>query len=241
MQRIVFVTGGDKGIGRAIVERMALLYEKVIFTYNTNIDGADDITDKYPNTVSFQCDLGNREQTLTIAKKVLSDYGRIDILINNAGYDNDAIFTKMESVQWDLVLDVNLRSIFNLTHSFVEPMVVNNWGRIINFSSIAGFTGAFGKSNYAAAKAGIVGFTKSLAMELGRKGITVNGVAPGAVKTDMLMRIPEKYRDQIIKNIPCNRLGDVEEVADLVEFLVSDKATYINGQTIHINGGSYLI
>ena len=114
------------------------------------------------------------------------------------------------------------------------------WGRIINLTSIAGFTGAFGKSNYAAAKAGVVGFTKSLAMELGKKGVTVNAIAPGAIKTEMLMRIPEKYREGIIGNIPAGRFGEPEEVADLAEFLVSDKAKYINGQTIHINGGSYL-
>lgn len=239
-KKVVFITGGDKGIGRAIVERMAGLSDTVIFTYNTNQIGADEIRAGHPNTIAFRCDLNDRQLTLDLADQVNSEYGGVDILINNAGYDNDAVFAKMDAGQWDSVLDVNLRSIFNLTHSFVGGMIDRGWGRIINLTSIAGFTGAFGKSNYAAAKAGIVGFTKSLAMELGSKGITVNAIAPGAIRTDMLLRIPEKYRMKILENIPSHRLGEPEEVADLAEFLAGNKATYINGQTIHINGGSYM-
>src|ERR1035437_6486957 len=169
--KVLFLTGGDKGIGRAIVERMALQFETVVFTYNTNIVDANEITTKYKNIHSFQCNLKNREQTLEIAQKVKESYGMVDVLINNAGYDNDAVFSKMESNQWDDVIDINLKSIYNLTHAFLPGMIEKQWGRIVNVTSIAGFTGAFGKSNYAAAKAGIVGFTKSLAMELGRKGI----------------------------------------------------------------------
>lgn len=241
VNRIVFVTGGDKGIGRAIVERLAPIYQHIIFTYNTNKSGADEITSQYDNVNSFQCDLSDREQAQTIAREVLLQHGAVSILINNAGYDNDSVFAKMDSQQWDSVIDINLRSVFNIASLFVQPMMEQGWGRIINLTSIAGFTGAFGKSNYAAAKAGIVGFTKSLAMELGGKGITVNAIAPGAIKTDMLMRIPEKYRAKILENIPSHRLGEPSEVADLAEFLASDKATYINGQTIHINGGSYCL
>lgn len=237
----LFITGADKGIGMAIFERLASQFQTAIFTYNTNKDGAEAIVSKVPNAVSFQCDLSNRDQTVEIAEIVLQKYGSVDVLINNAGYDHDSVFTKMTADQWDSVLDVNLRSIFNLTHMFVNGMVKNGWGRIINLTSIAGYTGAFGKSNYAAAKAGVVGFTKSLAMELGSKGITVNAVAPGAIKTDMLMRIPEKYLEQILTNIPIHRFGEPSEVADLVEFLTSNKASYINGQTIHINGGSYCL
>ena len=237
----VLITGGDKGIGRAIAERMASLGAKVAFTYNRNIDGANEVTALHENTKSFQCDLGSSESILKLIKDVKEYLGGVDILINNAGYDNDATFVKMQEEQWNSVLDVNLRSMFPVTKAFIDGMIENGWGRIINLTSIAGYTGAFGKANYAAAKAGVVGFTKSLAMEFGKKGITVNGIAPGAVQTDLLMRIPEKYLDVIINNIPCKRLGHTSEVADLAEFLASDKATYINGQTIHINGGSYLM
>lgn len=239
--KTLFITGADKGIGNAIFERLAPQFQTAIFTYNTNKDGAEALVSKVSNAVCFQCDLSNRNQTIEIAESVLQQYGRVDVLINNAGYDNDSVFTKMTADQWDSVLDVNLRSMFNLTHSFVDGMVESGWGRIVNLTSIAGYTGAFGKSNYAAAKAGVVGFTKSLAMELGRKGITVNAVAPGAIKTDMLMRIPEKYLEQILTNIPIHRFGEPSEVADLVEFLTSNRASYINGQTIHINGGSYCL
>ena len=238
--KIVVVTGGDKGIGKAIVEKMASLYKYVIFTYNTNERGADQLSSSLPNTHAFQCDLQDKEQINETIRLILDRFHKVDIFINNAGYDDDAVFMKMSEEQWDSVIDINLRSIFNFTRPFVDVMIKNGWGRIVYLTSIAAFTGAHGKSNYAASKAGIVGFAKSLAIELGSKNITVNAIAPGAIKTDMLMRIPEKYRNVILENIPSRRFGEPEEVANLVEFLVSNKACYINGQTIHINGGSYL-
>jgi len=240
INKLVFITGGDKGIGRAIVEKMALKYNSVIFTYNRNKMGAEHLISKYDNLFCFQCDLRNYEVVRELAQEIKNKFPPIDILINNAGYENDAIFSKMNFSQWEEVIDVNLKSIFHFSNFFLPSMIDKGWGRIINLTSVAGFTGAFGKSNYAAAKAGIVGFTKSLAIEVGKKGITVNAVAPGAIKTDMLMRIPEKYRDKILENIPAGRFGETEEVADLIDFLASDKAAYITGQTIHINGGSYL-
>ena len=165
----------------------------------------------------------------------------MDILVNNAGYESDATFLKMQPEQWDSVIRINLESIYYFAHSFLRSMIKNNWGRIVNFTSIAGYTGVYGKSNYAAAKAGIVGFTKSLALEFGGKGITINAIAPGAIETDMLMRIPEKYREKILENIPSHKFGTVQDAAYLVEFLISDKSKYINGQTIHLNGGSYCL
>lgn len=241
IDKIVFITGGDKGIGRAIVQKMSNLYQKVIFTYNTNHDGANSLTQEFANTFAFQCDLSDYNQIKELAATVLQKYGRVDVLINNAGYESDALFTKMEEEQWNTVLDINLKSIYYFAHTFAPSMVTNGWGRIINLTSIAAYTGAFGKSNYATAKAGIVGFTKSIAMELAAKGITVNAIAPGAIETDMLMRIPEKYRDKILENIPSKQFGKPSDVAHLAEFLVSENASYINGQIIHINGGSYSI
>lgn len=241
IDKIVFITGGDKGIGRALVEKMSHLYQTVIFTYNSNHNGANSLIQEYANTVAYQCDLGNKIQVKEIAATILQKYGRVDVLINNAGYESDALFTKMEEEQWDTVLDINLKSIYYFAHTFAPNMVANGWGRIINLTSIAAYTGAFGKSNYATAKAGIVGFTKSIAIELASKGITVNAIAPGAIETDMLMRIPEKYRDKILANIPTKQFGKPSDVAHLAEFIVSENASYINGQIIHINGGSYSI
>jgi len=236
----IFITGGSKGIGRAIVEKLSPINNNIIFTCNHSVETAKDLAKLFPNSSFYTCDLRDFEQCSIISQEVISKFGRIDVLINNAGYDNDALFSKMDKQIWDDVLNVNLNSIFNFTKLFLPLMIENGWGRIVNVTSIAGFTGAFGKSNYAAAKAGIVGFTKSLAMELGSKGITVNAVAPGAIETDMLNRIPEKYKLKILESIPTKRFGKPDEVADLVAFLISDQAAYITGQTVHINGGSYL-
>lgn len=237
---IIFITGGSKGLGGAMVERFATNGHTVIFTYNSSGAKAEQLHAKHPSVSAYCCDLRDYHRCEEVAKAVKEHNGNIDVLINNAGYDKDATFSKMDKNTWDDVLGVNLGSIFNFTHFFLPLMIENKWGRIVNLTSIAGFTGAFGKSNYAAAKAGIVGFTKSLAMEVASKGVTVNAIAPGAIETDMLNRIPEKYREKILENIPAKRFGEPEEVADLVEFLVSNKASYITGQTIHINGGSYL-
>ena len=222
----VLITGTASGIGKGCAE-FFLKENHEVYGFDKNISSI-----QHPKYTHFCLDIRD--------KNSYPEIGPVDILINNAGYDNDALFLKMQSEQWDSVLNVNLRSLFTYTQPFASSMAEQRWGRIINLTSIAGFTGAFGKSNYAAAKAGIVGFTRSLAQELGGQGITVNAVAPGAILTDMLMRIPEKYRGDILRNIAAKRFGEPEEVADLIEFLSSDKATYINGQTIHINGGSFL-
>lgn len=238
-ERTVFITGGDKGIGKAIVENLAHTHRHVAFTYNSNKTGAEKIAASLPNVSCHQCNLSNRERIAELTHSIQQEIGRVDILVNNAACDRDAIFSKMTSREWDDVIDVNLRALYDVTFPFVSSMIEQGWGRIINLTSIAGFTGAFGKSNYSSSKAGVIGFTKSLSMELGGKGITVNSVAPGAIETDMLMRIPEKYRSTILQNIPAQRFGDPTEVADLIAFLASDRAAYITGQAIHINGGSY--
>jgi len=216
----IFITVGITGIGRAIVEKLSSVDNNIIFTYNQSIKEATDLIKSNSNSSFFSCDLRDFERCKSVAHEVLLKYGKIDILINNAGYDNDALFTKMDKEMWDDVLNVNLNSIFNFTNLFLPQMIESGWGRILNITSIAGFTGAFGKTNYAAAKAGIVGFTKSLAMELGAKGITVNAVAPGAIETDMLNRIPEKYKAKILGMIPAKRFGKPNEVADLIAFFI---------------------
>jgi len=237
--KTVFITGGSKGIGKALVKRMSQYYDCVLFTYNKGQSDADQITKDLSNCFCYQCDLKDYAHCREVAKQALSEHGRIDILINNAGYDEDSTFLRMPKSAWDDVIDVNLKSLYGFCQDFIPGMISQKWGRIINFSSIAGFTGAFGKSNYAAAKAGIVGFSKSLALEFASKGITVNIIAPGAIDTDMLRRIPPRYLERVLENIPMKRFGKTEEVSYLVEFLVGDSASYITGQTIHINGGSF--
>lgn len=239
--KVVFITGGDKGIGRGIATYLAMYYKNVIITYNTNAEGAKCLEESYDNVFIYQCDLNDKDSINRVADDVIFRFGGVDILVNNAGYENDATFLKMRPDQWESVIRINLESIYYFAHSFLPNMIKNNWGRIVNFTSIAGYTGVYGKANYAAAKAGIVGFTKSLALEFGGKGITINAIAPGAIETDMLMRIPEKYREKILENIPSHTFGTVQDAAYLVEFLISDKSKYINGQTIHLNGGSYCI
>ena len=240
MKKIALITGGDKGIGKAIVEKISRKVEKVIFTYNTDLESAKNLKTNIPNSEFFQCNLKEFEKIKELVEIVKKRFGQIDILVNNAGFDEDSTLLKMNESTWHDVIDINLKSIYYLTQGFLKEMQENRWGRIINISSIAGFTGAFGKSNYSTAKAGIIGFTKSIALETASKNITVNAIAPGAINTAMYLRIPEKYRDIIKQSIPMRRVGEPEEVADLIDFLISEKASYITGQTIHINGGSYL-
>ena len=241
MSKVVFLTGGDKGIGCAIAKLLASLNYKIIITYNSNEVGAKELIEEYSNITAFQCNLREKSRIKELAQEVLDKFGRVDILINNAGMESDSTILKMQEEQWENVLDVDLNSLFYTTHCFIPSMINNGWGRIINLSSILGYTGVYGGANYAAAKAGVVGFTKSLALELGAKGITVNAIAPGLIETDLLIRMPDKYRDKLREKVPSKRFGVPNDIAYLVEFLVSDKASYINGQTIHVNGGMYAI
>lgn len=240
-KKVVFITGGDKGIGRAIAELLAQSDYQVVITYNSNAIGAEELQTQQPNITIYQCNLQDKNRIREIANDVLCKLKHVDILINNAGFESDSTLLKMEDDQWENVLDVDLRSLFYTTKYFVPAMVKNGWGRVINLSSILGFTGVYGGANYATAKAGVVGFTKSLSLELGGKGITVNAIAPGLIETDLLKRMPDKYKERLRDKIPSRLFGKPEDIANLVEFLISDKASYINGQTIHVNGGMYAI
>lgn len=238
--KIVFISGGSKGIGRALVERFSSLASRVIFTYNTDISAAEELELRFYNVNAVKVDFNDLDSITGIMDDVKVRYGCPDVVVANAAHDRDNLFVKMDAQRWNDVIDVNLNSLYYLTQSFLTEMISNGWGRIIFMSSIAGFTGAFGKSNYSASKAGVVGLAKSLSLELAQKNITVNAVAPGAIQTNMLSRIPEKYLNKILEGIPMGRFGRPDEVADLVEFMASEKSNYITGQVFHINGGSYL-
>lgn len=236
----VFVTGGSSGIGRAIVEKFASYSNYfVYFTYNSNFTSANDIERKFSNTKSYQCDITENIKVQELLQLLKDTNVTIDILVNNAGIMKDSTFLKMSQNVWDDVIDFNLKSLFPITQPLLTGMVERGWGRVINLSSVAGIEGAFGKTNYSASKAGVIGFSKSLALETARKGVTVNVVAPGMIDTNMIKSIPDQYMQKILESIPMNRFGKPEEVAALVYFLASDNAAYITGQAISVNGGMH--
>ncbi|MDD3235678.1 MAG: 3-oxoacyl-ACP reductase FabG [Candidatus Cloacimonetes bacterium] len=238
--KTAFVTGGDKGIGRGIVQVLAEAGYKVIFSYKSNEKGAQELEVEYASVHAVQCDLADNASIQNALQTITAIASSIDVLVNNVGIDRDGVFVKMDFDTWSEVIQVNLVQIYHFIHSFAPGMIEKNWGRILNVSSIGAFQGSFGKSNYAASKAGILGLTKALALEFASKGITVNAICPGAFDTSMFERIPQKYREEIEAQIPMKRLGNPQEMGKLVKFLASDDAAYITGQTIHINGGWHL-
>ena len=237
MQRIAFVTGGNGGIGTAVTERLLRDDFLVLFTYNKNDPDPAEILRRYPSSRAYHCNLLARDEVDRLAKDVIEQYSKVDVLINNAGVMLDQIFIKMNRDQWDYVIDVNLKSIFSFSHAFLPSMIKQNYGRIINISSITGLKGFHGKANYSASKAGIIGFTRALAVEVAPKGITVNAVTPGMIDTKMIKHIPEKYMVSILNQIPVHRLGRPEEVASLVAFLAGEDSSYITGEAISVSGG----
>lgn len=245
--KIALVTGGMGGIGTAICQRLVKDKVSVIASYNKqgNHDVAEQwktnqIKQGYPIEIQF-VDVTNYQSCEQMIKKIESDVGGIDILVNNAGITCDVLLHKMDLEQWNVVLKTNLDSIFNVTRHVINYMIERRFGRIINISSINGQKGQFGQVNYSASKAGIHGFTKSLAQEVARKGITVNTISPGYIETEMVMAVPEKNLTKIISEIPVGRLGKPEEVAEAVVFLAAETSGFITGSNLSINGGQYLI
>ncbi len=240
--RVAVVTGSTQGIGLAIAKRLAKEGVKVVVTAR-NIEKVNEVVAEIKNdggeAVGFKCDVTNREEVKSLGEKVVEKYGSIDILVNNAGITRDASFKKMTDEQWDEVLTGDLKSVFIVTQELSKYMELNKYGRIINLSSVVGLSGNFGQANYTAAKAGILGFTKTLSVELGKKGITVNAVAPGFIETAMTQEIPEKIRTEIIASIPVGRTGTPEDIAAAVTFLASEEAGFISGVTLSVNGSMY--
>ena len=244
-QRIALVTGGMGGLGEAICMKLEKMGIKVVVTYspgNTKYrEWLKEMEGQGHKFHAYPCDVSDFESCSKMVQAVTSEIGPIDILINNAGITRDMTFKKMTKVDWDAVIKTNLDSVFNVTKPIVDGMVERGWGRVINVSSVNGQKGAFGQTNYSAAKAGMHGFTKALAYEVARKGVTVNTISPGYIGTKMVLAIPKDVLDsKILPQIPVGRLGKPEEVAGLCAYLASDEAAFLTGANIAINGGQHM-
>lgn len=241
-QQVVLVTGASRGIGAAIAQELGKQNAIVIGTA-TSASGADAITTSLKaagvNGVGMALDVTQPEQIDAVLKKIAEQYGDVTILVNNAGITKDTLLMRMKDEDWDAVLNTNLKSVFRMSQAVLRPMMKARQGRIINISSVVGHMGNAGQTNYAAAKAGMTGFTKSLAQEVGSRNITVNCVAPGFIETDMTAELPEDIKAKMLERIAAGRLGQVYEIAATVAFLASPAAAYITGETIHVNGGMY--
>ena len=240
MARVAFVTGGTRGIGRAICERLKADGILVAAGYSGN-DAAAEACARELGVMVVKGNVGNFADCKAAVDAVTAELGPNDILVNNAGITRDGVFHRMTSEQWSEVIRVNMDSLFNMTRQVIEGMREREWGRIINISSINGQKGQIGQTNYSAAKAGVIGFTKALALENARKGVTVNCVAPGYIDTEMVQAVPPKVLESIIGQIPAGRLGSGEEIADTVSFLAGERAAYVTGTTLSLNGGQYLV
>lgn len=240
MSRIALVTGGSRGIGAAISKALKEAGYTVAATYAGNDEKAAAFTAE-TGIKTYKWNVADYDECAAGIAKVEAELGPIDILVNNAGITRDAPFHKMTREQWQEVMDTNLSGLFNMTHPIWPGMRERKFGRIISISSINGQKGQFGQANYSAAKAGDLGFTKALAQEGARSGITVNAICPGYIATEMVMAVPEKVRESIISQIPVGRLGEAEEIARCVVFLASDDAGFVTGSTITANGGQYFV
>lgn len=243
-KRTALVTGGMGGLGEAIARTLHDAGHTVLVTHSPNNDhaeawGVQQAADGYSFS-AYAVDIADETSSLAMADRINADGHQVDILINNAGITRDGTFRKMRKANWDAVLHTNLDSVFNVTKPLINGMLDRGWGRIVNISSINGSKGQFGQTNYSAAKAGIHGFTKALAQEVARKGVTVNTVSPGYLATKMVTSVPEDVLKQIVDDIPVGRLGKPEEIAALIAFIVSDAGAFMTGSNISMNGGQHM-
>ena len=242
--KVALVTGASRGIGASIALELAKNNTLVIGTA-TSDKGVRAIEENFKlnnkKGIGLVLDVNKNKSIESLIKHVEEKYGSISILVNNAGITKDTLLMKMKDEDWDEVMNTNLKSVFKLSQSVIRKMMKNRYGRIINISSVVGHSGNAGQTNYAASKAGMSGFTKSLAQEVGSRGITVNCVAPGFIDTEMTQSLPEEYKNQLISKIPLGKLGSPNDIANAVAFLTSENAGYITGETLHINGGMLMI
>ena len=236
----VLITGGSRGIGTSIVEKFAEEGASIGFTYRSSADSANALVKKLEGTTkikAYKSDASSFADSEKLVKDFIEDFGSIDVLINNAGITKDTLMLRMSEEQWDSVIEVNLKSVFNLTKNVIKPMLKNRAGSIINMSSVVGVFGNAGQANYAASKSGVIGFSKSLAKEIGSRGIRSNVIAPGFIATDMTHELDEKTKETFLSNIPLKKLGEGKDVSSAAIFLGSDMSTYITGQVLSVCGG----
>jgi acetoacetyl-CoA reductase len=244
-KRVALVTGGMGGLGKAICIKLAALGDTVVTTYSPSNTKAREwlqtMRSQGLDFYAYACDVTDWESCQACVRKVTAEIGPVDVLVNNAGITRDMTFKRMDKINWDAVMHANLDSCFNMAKQVCDGMVERGWGRVINISSVNAQKGAFGQTNYSAAKAGMHGFTKALALEVARKGVTVNTISPGYIGTKMVTAIPKEVLDsKIIPQIPLGRLGKPEEVAGLVAYLASEEAAFVTGANIAINGGQHM-
>jgi 3-oxoacyl-[acyl-carrier protein] reductase len=241
--KISLVTGGGQGIGRAIALKLAREGSHVAVV-DVNLEKAREVASELESmgrkALALKVDVVDQKETEEMAERVVSGLGALHILVNNAGITKDALVLRMKEDEWDMVLDVNLKGPYNCTRAAVKLMSKQRWGRIVNIASIVGLMGNAGQGNYSASKAGLIGFTKTVAREFATRGITCNAVAPGFIETRMTEALPEKVREELSRQIPMGRLGTPDDVADAVVFLASDAAAYITGHVLSVNGGMYM-
>ena len=237
----VLITGSSRGIGAEIAKKMAAFGAEVIINYAHSEERAEKVKAEIEGAGGtahlLQADVSNFDQAADLIKTAYKKMGGLDVLVNNAGITRDKLLMRMKEEDWDQVLDINLKGVFNCTKNAIRYMMKQRHGKIVNLSSVVGLMGNAGQANYSASKAGIVGFTKSVAREVSKRGINVNAVAPGYINTDMTEELPAKVKEDMLKNIPLDRFGEVEDVANVILFLVSPLSSYVNGQTINIDGG----
>jgi 3-oxoacyl-[acyl-carrier protein] reductase len=242
--QIALVTGASRGIGAAIAQELGKQGATVVGTA-TSANGAEQISQALQaqqiNGAGMALDVNDAAQIEQLLKTISEQFGDVSILVNNAGITRDTLLMRMKDEDWDAVMNTNLKSVFRMSQAVIRPMMKARSGRIINISSVVGHMGNAGQTNYAAAKAGMTGFTKSLAAELGSRGITVNCVAPGFIDTDMTRELPDDQRQALLQHIPLGRLGQSAEIAAVVAFLASPAAAYITGETVHVNGGMLMV
>jgi len=238
--RVALVTGASRGIGAATALRLGKDGYRVAIHFRQGIDEAREIQAKIPNAETFSFDLSNEENCSHLIEAVKDRFGRIDILVNNAGITVDKLLLFAKPVDLQKLFDLNVKATFLLTKFAAKSMLKARWGRIVNVSSVVGYTGNIGQSMYAATKSAITAFTKSAAQEFAKANILINTIAPGFVKTEMTDQLKENIKQQILSRIPMNRLAETQEVASAISFLVSEDASYITGSTLHVNGGMYM-